>query len=88
MAKATTLQVRSIMRESLGRNATIYTNKTTGDTSRNRRVKAYYNGDKKLVKKLQKLAGKDNVYILGEGVKNCYGRLIEASLIVKCKLAK
>ena len=82
----TTLQVRKIMRKHGGE--PVYTNKTTGDTSNNRRVKAYYFDNKAMVKALQKKCGKKNVKVT-EGTEypysyDCYGL---RSVIVRCVLA-
>ncbi len=61
----TTLQVRKIMRKHGGE--PVYTNKTTGYEGRHRRVKAYYFGNEKMLKALQKKCGKKNVTLTDGG---------------------
>ena len=58
-ALLTTKQVRTIMLNNGGCPA--YTNKTTGHTGNNRRVKAYYRGNSKMLNALILACGKENV---------------------------
>lgn len=72
----TTTQVRFIM--NAYKQKTIYTNKTWGDKSENRRVKCYA-GDKALLKVLRTAAGTENVTVTN-GLYNGPG------IVVKCIL--
>jgi hypothetical protein len=60
MKQATTLQVRAIMHSFNVAGHAMYTNKTTGHTGRQRRVKCYGN-DLVLIAALQKACGAANV---------------------------
>ena len=82
MKLLTTLQVRDIMRANGG--VPEYTNKTTGHTGRDRRVKCYYNGNAKMVTALQKVCGKDNVKVTS-GELHRWSR--GSGVTVKCILA-
>jgi hypothetical protein len=83
----TTKQVRNIIKKYTSRNNFMYTNKTKGDTSSNRRVKTYIwhisNLDA-LVAELQAKAGKENVkvtsYFPTQYPNGPYG----PGLVVKC----
>ena len=78
---STTKQVRNVINKYARNTYGIYTNKTTGDTSLNRRVKCYYNNvsnPKQLILELLKLAGADSVTI----TKGVNGK----GIVVKCQL--
>ena len=77
----TTKQIRAIMRrhDAFG----IYTNKTTGDSSDNRRVKCYYYGNENLLNELCQVAGRENV-TLTPGINY---RDITPGIVVKCILS-
>ena len=76
----TTKQIRAIMRR---HNAFgIYTNKTTGDSSNNRRVKCYYFGNKNLLNELFQVAGRENVTLTPGS--NDWGTSV---IVVKCILS-
>ena len=80
---ATTKQVRNVINKYAKNTYGIYTNKTTGDTSLNRRVKCYYNNvsnPEQLIRELLKLAGADSVTITN----NWYGN--GKGIVVKCQL--
>lgn len=89
MKLLTTLQVRKIMRKHGGE--PLYTNKTTGDTSNIRRVKAYYYGNKKMLKALQKKCGQKNVTLTSGGGDSLsgfgYGYSGQPGVTVRCVLA-
>ena len=78
----TTLQVRSIMAHHGARG--MYTNKTTGHTGNERRVKCYYT-TQALVDALCNLVGAENVKVT-EGCNEFHGRG-QQGVVVKCKLA-
>ena len=82
----TTTQVRSIMKKNGILFNQCYTNKTTGETGKARRVKAYFRGDQnsKVYKELVKAAGKTNVKILDNFYPSGYNGI--QSLIVRCEL--
>ena len=77
-----TLQVRKFMKL-LGVNTYgLYTNKTSGDKSNNRRVKCYLNGRMDIVEALQKAYGVENVKVTTRS------RYVSRSgIIVNCVLA-
>ena len=85
----TTREVRAVMRK-YDSWYTIYTNKTTGDTSRRRRVKCYKPGDAKkadaLLKELRELAGEENVTVYTPNVLRPWCNTHD-SVVVKCELA-
>ena len=72
----TTTQVRFIM--NAYKEQTIYTNKTYGDKSKNRRVKCYA-GNSKLLSVLRNAAGTENVTVTN----GLYGG---PGIVVKCVL--
>lgn len=77
----TTKQVRAIIKQHSISSRHIFTNKTTGHTGSDRRVKIYFNNDIALLKVLQKAAGKDNI-TLTKGGDSIYSR--GPGLTVKC----
>ena len=87
MKLLTTIQVRKIMRKHGGE--PLYTNKTTGDISDNRRVKCYYNGNEKMLKKLRKKCGKENVTLTSGGnyEYGSYSGWGGPGVVVRCVLA-
>ena len=80
----TTKQVRAIIAQHSNSSYGVYTNKTTGHTGSDRRVKCYFRGNTKLLNTLQKAAGKENVTLTAGG-NQYYGG--GPGLIVKCILA-
>ena len=87
MKLLTTTQVRNIMRSEGGEPR--YTNKTTGYTGNIRRVKAYYYGNQKMLKALQKACGAENVTLTDGGDLSGfgYGYSGQPGVTVKCVLA-
>jgi hypothetical protein len=79
----TTKQVRAIIHQHTDNTYGIYTNKTTGDTSNMRRVKCYFRNNTKLLRALQKAAGKQYV-TLTEGAQHYYSG--GPGIIVECIL--
>lgn len=77
-----TKQVRAIINKHSSSTYGLYTNKTAGDTSNNRRVKCYFRNNVKLLSALQKAAGKENVRITS-GDQSHYS---QPAIIVKCVL--
>jgi hypothetical protein len=81
----TTKQVRAIIaKHEKNAGYGVYTNKTAGDTSDNRRVKCYYRNNLALFLELQKAAGVENVRITN-GASGWYAN--GKGIIVKCVLA-
>jgi hypothetical protein len=76
----TTKQVRAIIAKHSTNSFGVYTNKTTKDTSGNRRVKCYFRNNIKLLNALQKAAGKQNVTVTS-------GEHWGPGIVVKCVLA-
>jgi len=77
----TTKQIRAIMRR---HNAFgIYTNKTAGDSSDNRRVKCYFSSNKNLLQELRQVAGRENVTLTPGS--NYWGG--QPGIVVKCILS-
>ena len=80
----TTKQVRAIIAQHRRYMSDVYTNKTTGHTGQERRVKCYFRNNTKLFKALQKAAGKENVTLTagtaGPGMRR-------RGIVVKCILA-
>jgi hypothetical protein len=83
MPMLTTTQVRAIMRENGGFPA--YTNKSAGHTGNIRRVKAYYNGNAKMLAALREKCGISNVN-LTDGASYVRGPSLRA-VTVRCTLA-
>jgi hypothetical protein len=79
-----TRQVRAIIAQHSTSSYGVYTNKTRGDKSDNRRVKCYFQGNTKLLVALQKAAGAENVKVT-EGAQHYYAN--GAGIVVKCVLA-
>ena len=79
----TTKQVRAIIHQHTDSTYGIYTNKTRGDNSNQRRVKCYFRNNTKLLRALQKAAGKQYVTVT-EGSGSCYGG--GPGIIVECIL--
>ena len=79
----TTKQVRAIIAQHSDSSYGVYTNKTTGDMSKRRRVKCYFRGNTKLLVALSNAAGVDNVTLTAGDGSMRVGRAI----IVKCVLA-
>ena len=80
----TTKQVRAIIAQHSTYSYGIYTNKTTGHTGLDRRVKCYFRNNTKLLKALIAAAGAENV-TLTEGGNQYYGG--GPGIVVKCVLA-
>ena len=80
----TTTQVRAVIAKHRQYMSDVYTNKTTGHTGSDRRVKCYFRNDTKLFKALQKAAGKENVTITAGTAGAGMGR---QGIVVKCVLA-
>jgi hypothetical protein len=78
-----TKQVRAIIAQHSTSSYGVYTNKTKSDPSNIRRVKCYFRGNVKLLKALQKAAGKQNV-TLTQGGDSYYSA--GPGIIVKCVL--
>ena len=78
----TTKQVRAIIAQHRNDTHGVYTNKTTGHTGLNRRVKCYYRGDARLLMALQKAAGVENVKLTSGG--SHYRAM--PGIVVKCLL--
>jgi hypothetical protein len=86
MAKLlTTLQVRNIMRANGVNGNMMYTNKTTGHTGNQRRVKCYYRGNDKALAALRAACGAENVTLTQEP--EAWHRSFGAGITVKCVLA-
>jgi hypothetical protein len=77
----TTKQVRAIINQHSTSTYGVYTNKTTKYTGPNRRVKCYFKNNIKLLKALQKAAGKENVTLTEGGNGYCSGG---PGITVKC----
>jgi len=79
----TTKQVRAIINKHAPNSYGVYTNKTAKYTGQIRRVKCYFRNNVKLLKALQKAAGKENVTLTAGGV-GAYGGM--PGITVKCVL--
>ena len=82
MTKATTIQVRDVLRRYHASPSQIWTNKTKGDNTANRRVKTYYEDSKQMIADLIKVAGPENVKIIPGR-----GWFQNPAVVVKCVLA-
>lgn len=80
----TTKQVRAIIAQHSTSSYGVYTNKTTGHTGSDRRVKCYFRGNNKLLAALQKAAGAENVTLTAGGEGWYAGG---PGIVVKCILA-
>lgn len=78
----TTKQVRNIMHAHGAKQYGIYTNKTTGHTGNERRVKCYYSGNRALLAALRAAAGKENVTLTAGSHWRAW-----SGITVKCLLA-
>jgi len=75
----TTTQVRAIIRKhTVNTQWGVWTNKTTGYTGPERRVKCYFRDNIELLTALRKAAGENNVYLTDNGM--------GSGIIVKCVL--
>ena len=81
----TTKQVRAVIAKHSTSSYGVYTNKTTGHTGSDRRVKCYFRGNNKLLAALQKAAGAENVTLTAGFGGGGYGG--GAGIVVKCILA-
>jgi len=79
----TTTQVRAIINKHAPNSYGVYTNKTKGHLGQVRRVKCYFRNNIKLLKALQRAAGRDNVTLTVGGV-GAYGG--QPGITVKCVL--
>jgi hypothetical protein len=79
----TTKQARAIIAQYSTNSYGVYTNKTKSDSSNVRRVKCYFRGNVKLLRALEKAAGKQNVTLTAGGDSYCSGG---PGIIVKCIL--
>jgi hypothetical protein len=79
----TTTQVRAIINKHAPNSYGVYTNKTAKYTGQIRRVKCYFRNNIKLLKALQRAAGKENVTLTTGGNGYCSGG---PGITVKCVL--
>ena len=79
----TTKQVRAIIHQHTDNTYGIYTNKTAGHTGNDRRVKCYFRNNTRLLRALEKAAGKQNVTVT-EGGSGWYAG--GAGIVVRCIL--